>query len=97
MPLLPYLMADCQVVAPIARGIGTRGPFSPVAAMVVMVVVVGHWRLGVQFFGVQFYLRHAPRKHLSQKQKLQTLITQALARDRTLKEGIQGTGPQLIT
>ncbi len=49
-------MADCQVLAPggpcralsdaSARGIGTRGPFPPAKAMVVMVAVDGCWRLG---------------------------------------------------
>ena len=29
-----------------AQGIGTREPFPPAVAMVVMLVVVGHWKFG---------------------------------------------------
>ena len=54
---LPYPVADCHVLAPsgphqgalsgaLARGIGARGPFLPAAAMVVILIVVGRWRLG---------------------------------------------------
>ncbi len=52
--LLPSLVADCQDIAPSGThrtlskaptwGIGTRGQFLPAATMVVMVVVVSHWR-----------------------------------------------------
>ncbi len=49
-------MANCHVFAPsgprralldaLAGGIGARGAFLPMVAMVVMLVVVGRWRLG---------------------------------------------------
>ena len=49
LPTLPYLVADSQVVAPSGphRTLSdARGAFPAAAAMVVMVVVVGRWRLG---------------------------------------------------
>ena len=92
LPTLPYIVADCQVVACSGNhhaiseasvcGIGTRGPFLPAVAMVVMVVVVGLWRLRgtIQFFEVCFFLRKSLGKCL-----IAGLITRALARNCTLK------------
>ena len=92
LPTLPYIVADCQVVAcsgnhhaiseASACGIGTRGPFLPAVAMVVMVVVVGLWRLRgtIRFFEVRFFLRKSLGKCL-----IAGLITRALARNCTPK------------
>jgi hypothetical protein len=54
-PAGPLIVADCQGITrsgphhtlsdALACGTGARGPFLPAAAMVVMVVVVGCWRL----------------------------------------------------
>ena len=64
--VLPYLVADCHVLAPsgarralsdaLARGIGARGQFPPAAAMVVILVVIGRWRLGgAILWGIYFF------------------------------------------
>ena len=66
LPPLPYLVADCHVLAPsgprralldaLAQGIGARGQFPPAAAMVVILVVIGRWRLGgAILWGIYFF------------------------------------------
>jgi len=84
LPLLPYLMADCHVLAPSGPcsallvatiGIGARGPFLQAGAMVVMLVVsccwllVGAWRR--DSLGCDCFLRQASGKRLPHKHKLQ--------------------------
>jgi hypothetical protein len=97
LPLLPYLMADCQVVAPIGKGnhcilsnilawdIGAKKPFPSAAAMVVMVVVVGHWRLGGPILWGVIVSEACPKKTLVSETKFARLVTQALARNCALK------------
>ena len=93
MPLLPYLMADCQVVAPIARGIGTRGPFPPVAAMVVMVVVVGHWRLRGTILWGAILSEACPKKTLVSETKIANAHNPGLGKRSHPERGNSGDWP----
>jgi len=96
LPPLPYLVADCHVLATrdphralsdaSARGIDDRGPLPPAAAMVVILVVVGRWRLGGAILcSAMFFSVESLQKMLASETKIAELITQASARNRNLK------------